>query len=79
MLFSHLGKSLVICGLCIVPANATTLREAVTTAVTTNPEILESAANRRARDQELRRSQGAFLPKLDLGAELGAERVDRPN
>lgn len=69
----------MVLGLSIASAGATTLRDAVTTAVTTNPEVLESAANRRARDQELRRSQGAFLPKLDIGAEFGAERIDRPN
>lgn len=61
------------------PATAMSLRDAVSTAVTTNPSVLESAANRRARDQELRGAQGAHLPTLNLGAEFGPERADRPN
>jgi len=45
------------------PASAISLRDAVSTAVTTNPSVLESAANRRARDQELRGAQGTPRPQ----------------
>lgn len=79
MAFKRLATAFLTTTLFIAPVDAMTLNEAVTTAVNTNPEILEAAANRRARDQELRRSQGAFLPRLDVGAEFGAERIDRPN
>lgn len=58
---------------------AADLRQVVQEAVSTNPDVLESAANRRARDYEYRRSQGAFLPTLDVSAALGPERLDRPN
>jgi len=65
---------------CLVSvSSAADLRQVVQEAVSTNPDVLESAANRRARDQEYRRSQGAFLPTLDLSAEVGPERLDRPN
>lgn len=60
-------------------AVAADLREVVQTAVSSNPDVLESAANRRARDSEYRRAQGAFLPTVDLSAEIGPERLDRPN
>jgi len=60
-------------------ASAADLRQVVQEAVSTNPDVLESAANRRARNYEYRRSQGAFLPSLDISAELGPERLDRPN
>lgn len=79
MLFSRLGKALLISTALVFPAHSMTLNEMVSIVVSSNPEVLESAANRRARDQELRRAQGAFLPKLDVGAEFGAERIDRPN
>lgn len=60
-------------------ASAMDLQNAVQTAVATNPDILETTANRRARDQEYRGSQGAFLPSLSLSGEIGAQRLDRPN
>lgn len=59
--------------------SAADLRQVVQEAVSTNPSVLESAANRRARNFEYRRSQGAFLPTLDVSAEIGPERLDRPN
>ncbi|MEO0979930.1 MAG: TolC family protein, partial [Pseudomonadota bacterium] len=70
----------LLLSVCLVEASvAADLRQVVQEAVSTNPDVLESAANRRARDNEYRRSQGAFLPTLDLSAELGPERLDRPN
>lgn len=69
--------AVLMCALGMSSANATSLREAVETAVHTNPDILEASANRRARDQELRASQGAFLPKLSVDASYGAERLRR--
>ncbi|CTQ59090.1 Outer membrane efflux protein BepC precursor [Roseibium album] len=72
--------SALLLSACLVEvSSAADLRQVVQEAVSTNPDILESAANRRARDYEYRRSQGAFLPTLDLSAELGPERLDRPN
>ena len=72
---------LAACVLCVstVYGHATSLRDAVSRAVHTNPDVLESAANRRARDYELRRSQSAFLPTLNLDASIGPEVSDSPN
>ena len=65
---------------CLIDLSAAAdLRQVVQEAVSTNPVVLESAANRRARDHEYRRSQGAFLPTVSLSGELGPERLNRPN
>ncbi|OYU48735.1 MAG: hypothetical protein CFE31_09850 [Rhizobiales bacterium PAR1] len=50
-----------------------TLEEAVRRAVTTNPAVGESTANRRATDQELKQAQGALLPQVRLQADIGPE------
>lgn len=72
--------SALLASVCFINiANAADLRQVVQEAVSTNPEVLESAANRRARSYEYRRSQGAFLPSVELSAEAGPERLDRPN
>ena len=63
----------------ISTSSAEDLRQVVQEAVSTSPDVLESAANRRARNFEYRQSQGAFLPTVDLSAEIGPERLDRPN
>ncbi|WP_321504546.1 TolC family outer membrane protein [Breoghania sp.] len=70
-----------VCAIALISTSvaAMDLREAVQTAVTTNPNILESTANRRARDFELRRAQGAFLPSLSVSGNIGGQRLDRPN
>jgi adhesin transport system outer membrane protein len=71
--------ALLFCSCLTQAGTAADLRQVVQEAVSSNPDVLESAANRRARDHEYRRSQGAFLPTLDLSAGLGGERLDRPN
>ncbi|WP_162901704.1 TolC family outer membrane protein [Breoghania sp. L-A4] len=56
-----------------------TLQAAVERAVTTNPRILEAAANRRAVDHELGEAYGLYLPTLDIEAGIGPQFVDNPN
>jgi len=77
MLFRGTSVALLMCALGVTSAHSASLRDAVETAVLTNPDIVESAANRRARDQELRASQSAFMPKLSVNASFGAERLRR--
>ncbi|GHB47338.1 membrane protein [Pseudovibrio japonicus] len=74
MLFRGSSVALILWALGATCAHSASLRDAVETAVLTNPDILESAAQRRVRDLELRASQSAFLPKLSLNASFGAER-----
>src|SRR5690606_3261258 len=68
--------SLVVCSW--VPASGMTLREAVTEALTTNPEILQAAENREAQEFELRQARGLYLPTLDLEGSIGIRRLDSP-
>lgn len=59
-------------------AQALTLKEAVTEALTTNPEILQAAENREATEFELRQARGLYLPSLDLEASVGVRSLDSP-
>jgi outer membrane protein, adhesin transport system len=59
-------------------AYALTLREAVTEALTSNPEILQAAENREAIEFELRQARGLYLPTLDLESSIGIRRLDSP-
>ena len=52
-------------------ASAMSLREAVTEALTSNPEILQAAENREAVEFELRQARSLYLPTLDLEGSVG--------
>ncbi len=52
------------------------LADTVQHTVRTNPEILQSAANRRAIDFELRQAKGLYFPQIDLRAGVGPEWSD---
>jgi adhesin transport system outer membrane protein len=54
-------------------AKAATMSEVVQHTIQTNPEILQSAANRRAIDQELNQARGLYWPQVDLRAAWGPE------
>lgn len=58
---------------------ATTLREAVEYAVRTNSEILASANRRFAADQGVLQARAGYLPRVDLSAGAGRERLDDVN
>ena len=59
-------------------AQATTLREAVQQAVLTNPKIDAAQANRRANEYSFKQAKGRFLPELELNADIGRQKIDRP-
>lgn len=61
-----------------LPASAMSLREAVTEALVSNPEILQAAENREAVEFELRQARGLYLPTLDLEGSIGIRRLDSP-
>ena len=52
---------------------AASLADTVQYTVRTNPEVLQSAANRRAIDFELRQAEGLYFPQIDLRAGVGPE------
>lgn len=60
------------------PVRATTLAEAVQQAVLTNPKIDAAQANRRATEYSFRQAKGRFLPEVELNADFGEGRVNRP-
>ncbi|MDQ2634605.1 MAG: TolC family outer membrane protein [Pseudomonadota bacterium] len=61
-----------------VHVRATSLREAVQQAVLTNPRIDAAQANRRASEYSFKQAKGRFLPELELNADVGQQRIDRP-
>ncbi len=70
---------LVLASPVFTPAYALTLDEAISQAVTTNPQVLAAAANRRSVASEYDQALGAYLPTVDLEASFGAQYIDRPN
>lgn len=48
-----------------------TIADAVSFGVSTNPEYMRNADNRRATDEELRQAKGLYLPSLDFQANAG--------
>ncbi len=56
-----------------------TIRDAISIALSTNPEINEASANREAIEFELRQGRGFYLPSVDVEARAGALVVDRPS
>ena len=55
-----------------------TLRDAVSVGVATNPEYGVVAASRRATDEELNQGEALFLPSIDLNGDTGFEYSDDP-
>lgn len=58
------------------PSSAVTLKEAIATALHSNPEIGQAIENREAIEFELRQAKGLYLPTVDLEASAGARRLD---
>ncbi len=55
------------------------LKDAVATGVSTNPEYGVVAASRRATDEELEQGRALFKPSLDMRADAGFEHSDDPS
>lgn len=70
--------SVSVGALAAMPAGALTLKDAVSEALSSNPEILQSIQNREAVEFELRQARGLYLPTLDLEASAGGRRLDSP-
>lgn len=78
MVWLRLLPLLIVAAVAVDPARGETLRDAVEHAVRTNPAIDAVLANKRATEYELRQSEGRRMPRLDLDADMGGERIDRP-
>ncbi len=55
------------------------MREAVQQAVLTNPRIDAAKASQRASRYGLNQARGRLYPEIELNADIGAQRIDRPN
>jgi adhesin transport system outer membrane protein len=61
------------------PAFAMSLKEAVALAVSNNPKIAAAQASQRASEFALDQAKGRFLPEVDVEADAGKQKIDRPN
>jgi len=59
-------------------AQAVDLREAVATAVSSNPEIGQAVASREAIEYERRQAQGLYGPRLDVESSAGVRKLINP-
>lgn len=57
---------------------AETLTDVVRKAVATNPNVAAAQANQRASLKVYDQAKGRFLPEVDLNADIGKQRIDRP-
>jgi adhesin transport system outer membrane protein len=71
------SAALLLAGL-TVHAQATSLQEAVQQAVQTNPRIDAAQANRRASEYSFKQAKGRFLPEVEVFADVGRQKIDRP-
>ena len=62
--------------LAATPSYALTLKEAVNTALHSNPEIGQAIENREAIEFELRQAKGLYLPSVDLEGSAGVRLLD---
>src|SRR5690348_8852087 len=60
-------------------AGAIDLKDAVATAVATNPDIETAAQDKQAIEMERKQAQGLWLPRLDLEMQGGVESLDNPD
>ena len=70
----------VLAGLFIGPAigNAETIADVVSEAVATNPSVSAAQASRNATLRVLDQAKGRFLPEVDISADIGKQKIDRP-
>lgn len=73
-----LSFALALVLLAVGTAGAETVKEAVESALATNPEARAAEANRRAAGQGLNQARGGYLPTLDLQAQGGREHSKSP-
>jgi adhesin transport system outer membrane protein len=60
------------------PAWAVDLREAVQSALATNPEIRQAVSNRAATEEELQQGKGSYYPRISVEGSAGVESLKNP-
>ena len=71
-------SGIVAAALATSGANAVDLKDAVQTAVASNPEINQAVSNREATEYERRQAQGLYGPRLNVEASAGVRELDNP-
>ncbi len=71
---------IVSLGVCSITSavHGQSLKQAIEVALTTNPRIEAAQASQRATEFVLQQAKGRFLPEVDLNADIGKEKVNRP-
>ena len=64
--------------LCAAPAWAVDLREAVQSALATNPQIRQAVSNRAATEEELNQGKGLYYPTISVEGSAGVESLRNP-
>jgi adhesin transport system outer membrane protein len=64
--------------LCAAPAWAVDLREAVQSALATNPQIRQAVSNRAATEEELEQGKGLYYPNVSVQGSAGVESLKNP-
>lgn len=64
--------------LCAAPAWAVDLRDAVQSALSTNPEIRQAVSNRAATEEELQQGKGRYYPVISVQGSAGVEDLHNP-
>ena len=70
------AAAFIVVWLAATPSQALTLKEAIDTALHSNPEIGQAIENREAIEFELRQARGLYLPSVDLEASAGVRLLD---
>lgn len=61
------------------PAQAMSLRDAVSLALISNPQIGQAIQDREALEFELKQAHGEYLPRVDFEGDVGIQKYDRQN
>jgi adhesin transport system outer membrane protein len=77
VLAAGVGAS-ALCGVLSGPAFAIELKDAVQIAVDSNPQVNQAIQDKQAIEFERKQAQGLYLPRLDLEASGGVERLSNP-
>ena len=64
--------------MCATPALGVELREAVQSALSSNPEIRQAVANKQATREERRQAQGLWYPRVSVEGSAGLRQLRNP-
>lgn len=69
--FTPLSGAILLASICVSPAQAMSLTEAIQSTLDNHPELRASQNNRLSADEDVKVAKGGFYPSLDLNAGYG--------